>query len=104
MTERKPRPTAADFHPEVLRLFDVRARRHRPPRLPGGASRFAAGADGDRAARRAEPEIRRGAAGRADDARIDGQVVEFASPHGNGKAAATWCARAARRQAAGWCW
>ncbi|MFO1286522.1 MAG: hypothetical protein U1F49_08295 [Rubrivivax sp.] len=33
-----------------------------------------------------------------DDKRLDAAMVEFPSPQGNGKAAATWCARPVRQR------
>ena len=83
------RLTAADFDPEVLILFDAyvhgaldrrgfldKAKKYRRRRHDGGD-----------AARRAEPEVRRGPAGARRTTRGSRPTyVEFPSPQGNGKA------------------
>ena len=113
MTDREtPRRTAADFHPEVLKLFDkyVHGAIDRRGFLDG-AARFAVG--GVTAAGLLEALSPNFAAAqqvpqdRCADQDRDGRLPVA---QGYGTAAATWCGRrarrpqAARRPACRWCW
>lgn len=84
----RPRRTAADFHPEVLRLFDryVHGGIDRRGFLDG-AARFAVG--GTTAAMLLEalsPDFANAQQVRGDDVRIKAEFLEFGSPAGYGKA------------------
>ena len=83
-----PRRTAADFHPEVLRLFDQYVHGGIDRRgFLDKAARFAVG--GTTAAMLLEslsPKFAHAQQVRGDDARIKTELVEFASPQGYGKA------------------
>lgn len=88
MSDLKPRQTAGDFHPEVLRLFDkyVHGQIDRRGFLDG-AARFAAGgttAAGLLAA--LSPQFAQAQQVAPADARVRTEYVEFASPNGHGKA------------------
>ena len=67
-TEKAPKATAADFHPEVLRLFDsyVHGRIDRRGFLEGAAKFAVGGVTRGGAARGAEPRLRRRRAGAED--------------------------------------
>ena len=83
-----PRLTAADFDPEVLRLFDqyVHGTIDRRGFL-AGAARFAAGAVGAAGLLAAlSPQFAVAQQVKPDDARLAVTHVEFASPSGYGKA------------------
>ncbi len=82
------RRTAADFHPEVMRLFDqyVHGGIDRRAFLDG-AARFAVG--GTTAAMLLEalsPNFAQAQQVPRDDARLRAEMLEFASPQGHGKA------------------
>ena len=82
------RPTASDFDPEVLRLFDeyVHGAIDRRGFLIG-AARFAVGAAGAAGLLAAlSPDFAAAQQVRPDDSRITTKRVEFASPKGYGKA------------------
>ena len=86
MTDRTPRKTAADFHPEVLRLFDryVHGAIDRRGFLEG-AGRFAVG--GVTAAALLEalsPDFAAAEQVPKTDARIQAATIEFPSPQGYG--------------------
>ena len=85
---KRPRPTAADFHPEVLRLFDQYVHGGIDRRgFLDSAARFAVG--GTTAAMLLEalsPKFAWAQQVRPDDARIKAETLEFASPGGYGKA------------------
>src|SRR5690348_15684973 len=83
-----PRLTAADFDPEVLRLFDqyVHGMIDRRGFL-AGAARFAVGAAGAAGLLAAlSPRFAAAQQVGPDDARLVANYVEFASPNGYGKA------------------
>ena len=82
-----PRPTARDFEPEVLRLFDryVHGLIDRRAFLHG-AARFAAGAAGAAGLLAAlSPRFAEARQVEPDDARIEAESIEFDSPKGYGK-------------------
>jgi carboxymethylenebutenolidase len=82
-----PRKTAADFHPEVLRLFDqyVHGLIDRRGFL-SGAARFAVGASTAAGLLAAlSPQFAAAQQVKPDDARLSAGYVEFASPQGHGK-------------------
>lgn len=86
--KKETRLTAADFHPEVLCLFDqyVHGAIDRRGFLQG-AARFAAGGVTALGLLQAlSPRFAQAQQVRADDARIRTEYVEFASPQGYGKA------------------
>jgi carboxymethylenebutenolidase len=88
MTEAKaPRLTAADFHPEVLRLFDQYVHGGLDRRgFLDGASRFAAGGVSAAALLQAlSPQFAQAQQVPKNDPRIKTETVEFASPQGYGK-------------------
>ena len=83
-----PRLSAADFDPEVLRLFDqyVHGTIDRRGFL-AGAARFAVGGAGAAGLLAAlSPQFAAAQQVKPDDARLATRRVEFASPHGYGKA------------------
>jgi carboxymethylenebutenolidase len=88
MSDTPPRKTAADFDPEVLRLFDhyVHGRIDRRGFLDH-AARFAAAAGTTAAAVLAalSPDFAAAQKVSPTDARIKSEFVEFTSPAGNGK-------------------
>ena len=84
----KPRQTASDFDPEVLKLFDqyVHGQIDRRGFLQS-AARFAAGIAGASALLTAlSPKFAAAQQVAADDARLKTEYLEFDSPHGYGKA------------------
>ena len=90
MTERKPRATAADFDPEVLRLFDqLRARRASTGAASSRArAKFAVGGVSAAALLEAlSPNFAAARAGRRRPIRASSaETIEFPSPQGYGKA------------------
>ena len=83
----KPRATAHDFDPEVLRLFDqyVHGLIDRRGFLTG-AARFAVGAAGAAGLLAAlSPQFAAAQQIKPDDARLSTKYLEFDSPKGNGK-------------------
>jgi carboxymethylenebutenolidase len=88
MSDTPPRKTAADFDPEVLRLFDhyVHGRIDRRGFLDHTARFAAAGGTTAAAALAAlSPDFAAAQKVSPTDARIKSEFVEFASPAGNGK-------------------
>jgi carboxymethylenebutenolidase len=85
---KSPRRTAADFHPEVLRLFDQYVHGGIDRRgFLDGAARFAVG--GTTAAMLLEalsPKFAQAQQVKRDDPRLKAESVELASPAGYGKA------------------
>jgi carboxymethylenebutenolidase len=83
----KPRPTAADFHPEVLRLFDqyVHGLIDRRGFLDRAARYASGGVTAAALLAALSPDFAMGQMTKADDARIKGEFVEIPSPAGNGK-------------------
>ena len=87
----EPRPTARDFDPEVLRLFDqyVHGQIDRRGFLDG-AARFAAGGTGAAGLLAAlSPRFAQAQVVKPDDARLRAQQLEYASPQGHGRARGT---------------
>lgn len=88
MSDRKPAQSAADFHPQVLRLFDqyVHGLIDRRGFL-AGAGRYAAGAAGALGLLAAlSPQFAAAQMVPADDRRLEAAHREFDSPAGHGKA------------------
>jgi len=86
MTDRRRRPTADDFDPEVLRLFDryVHGALDRRGFLDG-AAKFAAGCGGPVALLVAlSPDFAAGEQVAKTDPRIRAETIEFPSPQGYG--------------------
>jgi carboxymethylenebutenolidase len=86
MTDHRRRPTADDFHPEVLRLFDryVHGALDRRGFLDG-AAKFAAGSGGAAALLAAlSPDFAAGEQVAKTDPRIRAETIEFPSPQGYG--------------------
>ena len=86
MTDKTPKKTAADFHPEVLRLFDryVHGAIDRRGFLDG-AARFAAGGVSAAALLEAlSPNFAAAEQVPKTDARIQAATIEFPSPQGSG--------------------
>ena len=85
---KTPRQTAADFHPEVLRLFDQYVHGGIDRRgFLDGAARFAAGGIGATALLEAlSPKFAWAQQVRRDDPRIKAETLEFGSPGGYGNA------------------
>jgi carboxymethylenebutenolidase len=81
------RKTAADFHPEVLRLFDQYVHGGIDRRgFLDGASRFAAGGVSAAALLQAlSPQFAQAQQVPKNDPRIKAETAEFASPQGHGK-------------------
>ncbi|MFN6994779.1 MAG: dienelactone hydrolase family protein [Aquincola tertiaricarbonis] len=87
MAHEPPRQTAADFHPEVLRLFDQYVHGQLDRRgFIDGAARFAVGGTTGAALLAAlSPRFAQAQQVPAGDARIRTETVEFDSPRGYGK-------------------
>ncbi|HEU0202542.1 MAG TPA: dienelactone hydrolase family protein [Burkholderiaceae bacterium] len=88
MEQRKPRLTAADFHPEVLRLFDqyVHGDIDRRSFLLRAARYAIGGASALGLLEALNPRFAQAQQVAANDARLHAEFVEFASPNGHGKA------------------
>ena len=97
-----PKATAADFHPEVLRLFDryVHGRIDRRGFLEGAAKFAVRGVTAAALLEALSPDFADAEQVAKTDPRIGAETVEFPSPQGYGTAAATWCGRRARRRPA----
>lgn len=82
------RKTAADFHPEVLRLFDQYVHGAIPRRefLKAAGKYAVAGVTADALLSALSPQFAEAQQVPANDARITASYVEFASPQGYGKA------------------
>lgn len=87
MAYEPPRQTAADFHPEVLRLFDQYVHGQLDRRgFIDGAARFAVGGlTGAALLQALSPRFAQAQQVPAGDARIRTETVEFDSPKGYGK-------------------
>lgn len=87
MAYEPPRQTAADFHPEVLRLFDQYVHGQLDRRgFIDGAARFAVGGlTGAALLQALSPQFAQAQQVPAGDARIRTETVEFDSPKGYGK-------------------
>jgi carboxymethylenebutenolidase len=83
-----PRPTASDFHPAVLELFDryVHGGIDRTQFLKAAARYAVAGLTAEGLLQALSPQFAEAQQVPATDARIKTSYVEFASPQGNGKA------------------
>jgi carboxymethylenebutenolidase len=88
MANDRPRSTAKDFHPEVLRLFDkyVHGAIDRRAFLDGAAKFAVAGTTAAGLLEALSPRFAQAEQVPRDDARIRAQRVDFASPQGYGKA------------------
>jgi len=88
MSDSRPRRTAADFHPEVLRLFDQYVHGGIDRRgFLDGAARFAVGGVSAAALLEAlSPKFAQAQQVAKTDARIQAEYLEFGSPAGYGKA------------------
>lgn len=84
----KPRLTANDFHPEVLRLFDryVHGGLDRRGFIDGAAKFAVGGISGAALLEALSPRFAAAQQVKPDDARIKTEFIEFASPQGYGKA------------------
>ncbi|MEF7616197.1 dienelactone hydrolase family protein [Aquincola sp. MAHUQ-54] len=87
MAYQPPRLTAADFHPEVLRLFDQYVHGHLDRRgFIEGASKFAVGGvTGATLLEALSPRFAQAQQVPAGDPRIKAEFVEFDSPKGYGR-------------------
>ena len=84
----KPLPSAADFHPEVLRLFDkyVHGLIDRRGFLAGATRFAAAGVTAAGLLEALSPRFAHAQKVPKDDPRIRAETIEFESPKGSGKA------------------
>lgn len=87
MAYEPPRQTAADFHPEVLRLFDkyVHGQLDRRGFIDGAAKFAVGGVTGATLLEALSPRFAQAQQVPAGDARIRGEMVKFPSPKGYGQ-------------------
>lgn len=87
MAYEPPRQTAADFHPEVLRLFDkyVHGQLDRRGFIDGAAKFAVGGVTGAALLEALSPRFAQAQQVPAGDARIRGEMVKFPSPKGYGQ-------------------